>query len=72
MSGCGRQSGADAEQLKDELIDAAEVGELVGLSERQVRRRHADFDGRLKSGVWLFPRRVVMEYREWQRTNATG
>ncbi|MGV7369482.1 hypothetical protein PJH51_16330 [Mycobacterium kansasii] len=69
-SAAGHQNTTQTGELEHELIDAAEASRILGLSERQVRRRHADFDGQLKSGVWLFPRRTVTEYAEWRASNA--
>lgn len=70
VSAAGHQIDSASEQLTHELIDAAQAGELLGLSERQVRRRHADWDGRLVAGRYLFNRRTVLDYVQWQRADA--
>ncbi len=44
------------------LVSTAEAAKVLGWSERHVRRRAADLDGRQVAGVWMYPQAVVMDY----------
>lgn len=49
-------------------IGTTEAARIIGLSERQVQRRQADFGGRrTPSGQLVFDRRRIIEYAEWRR-----
>lgn len=72
-SGSGHQTDTITGELDYEfLIDAAEAGAMLRLSERQVRRRHADFDRKFIAGRWLFDQRTIAEYADWKRAANVG
>lgn len=60
----GRESDTAPAQLGDDFIGASEAAEIIGCSSRWVREIHADLDGRLVAGRWVFPRHVVVEYAQ--------
>ncbi|MDC8970836.1 helix-turn-helix domain-containing protein [Mycobacterium marinum] len=53
--------------VHDDFVSAAQAAQLLGLDSRTVRRRAADFAGRFIGGRWLFPRKAILDFAEWQR-----
>lgn len=49
-------------QAESELIDAVEAGVLLGVTDRQVRRRGTALGGWKISGRWVFDRAVILEH----------
>lgn len=64
MSDYGHENDSGPGELDQELCDTTEAAEIIGITERQVRRRVNDLDGFKRGGVWLFPRNAVIEYAE--------
>jgi hypothetical protein len=63
-SDCGHENDSGAGEFHQELCDTAEAARIIGITERQVRRHANDLDGFKRGGVWLFPRRQVIDYAE--------
>lgn len=48
----------------EELITTEEAAQMLGISNRQARRRAPQLGGRLTGGRWLLDRRAVLEHQE--------
>ncbi|MEZ0382170.1 helix-turn-helix domain-containing protein [Mycobacterium sp. pW045] len=70
VSDSGHQISAVPTQ-SDVWITAREAADILGVSKRQAQRLHADLDGQLIGGRWLFKRETVQEYAH-ERTSGRG
>lgn len=63
MSACGPEHvGAQEESTTVEHVDSHQAADLLGCSERHVRRLAADLDGHRIAGRWVFDRSAVTDY----------
>lgn len=71
MSDSGHQITAVPTQ-SDVWITAREAADILGVSKRQAQRLHADLDGQLIGGRWLFKRETVREYAHERTSGRDG
>lgn len=72
MSVSGPETEAAHEESEvTELIDTSAAAEILGVSERHVRRIAADLDGTRVAGRWCFNRTAVTEYATARKEAST-
>jgi hypothetical protein len=65
MSDPGHGSVCTGTELTHDVhLSAREVAEVLGCTDRQVRRIANDLDGEFVDGRWIFPQAAVREYVE--------
>jgi hypothetical protein len=73
MSAGGHESEGDAEEFESNtLIGPAGAAALIGCTPRHVRRIHADLEGVLVEGRWVFRRQTVVEYAQAKGMGSDG
>lgn len=60
----GTQSVAAQPNSTHDLIGAQEAAAILNCTSRYIRRIHADLDGQLISGRWMFNRHTVTNYAQ--------
>lgn len=61
-----------AESKPEDLIDSKQAARVLGVSQRHIRRLHADLDATRCGRAWVFHRQAVLEYAEAKGDRENG